>query len=102
MNKLIWAPALCLALGAAGVVRAAPQVEADPNQNYVVTPEVGPWMICAAYFTGPSAPALAHQLVLQLRSQHNTRAYVFNYADAGRQNPQAIRAQQRQALPFGA
>ena len=33
MNKLIWAPALCLALGTAGVVRADPPVDADPNRT---------------------------------------------------------------------
>ena len=81
MNKLMWAPALCLALAAAGAARAAPPVDADPNRDYPVTPEAGPWMICAAYFTGPTAPDLAKQMVQQIRSRYNLPAYVFNYAD---------------------
>jgi hypothetical protein len=100
MNKVIWAPALCLALGAAGVVHAAPQVEADPNQNYVVTPETGPWMICAAYFTGPSAPDLARQLVLQIRSGHNKPAYVFDYAEEERKKQRELVEQHERNLPF--
>lgn len=90
MNRLIWAPALCLALGAAGVVRAAPRVDADPNHDYPVTPEVGPWMVCAAYFTGPAAPDLARQMVLQIRGVHNLPAYVFNYADDERKKQKAV------------
>ncbi|HBI43632.1 MAG TPA: hypothetical protein DDY78_12400 [Planctomycetales bacterium] len=90
MNRLIWAPALCLALVAAGIVRAAPQIDADPNREYPVTPEAGPWMICAAHFNGVSAPQLAHQLVLLIRSQHNTPAYVFNYADEERKKQKAV------------
>ena len=102
MNKLIWAPALCLALGAAGVVRAAPQVEADPGRDYAVAPEQGPWMVCVAYFTGPSAPDLARQLVLQVRARYNTPAYVFNYADEERKKQKEIVERQQAALPFDA
>jgi hypothetical protein len=103
MTKWMWAPAVCLALGAAGAVRAAlPPVDADPNQAYAVTPDAGPWMICAAYFTGPAAPDLAHQMVLQIRSRYNRHAYVFNYADEERKREQALIDQQHQALPFDA
>ena len=102
MNRLIWAPALCLALGAAGVVRAAPQVEADPNRDYPITPEAGPWMICAAYFTGPSAPDLARQMVYLIRSKYNKSAYVFNNAEEERKKEQELIDQQRRALPFDA
>jgi hypothetical protein len=102
MNRLIWAPALCLALGAAGVVRAAPQVEADPSRDYPVSPEAGPWVICASYFTGPSAPDLARQMVYLIRSKYNTNAYVFNYADEERKRQQEILDRQRPALPADA
>jgi hypothetical protein len=100
MNKLIWAPALCVALATVGAGRAAAPVEADPNQDYVVTPELGPWMVCVAYFTGPAAPDLARQLVLQIRTQHNTRAYVFNYADEERKKQKEAIERQQPALPF--
>ena len=100
MNRLIWAPALCLVLAAAGIVRAAPQVEADPNREYPVTPEAGPWMICTAHFNGPAAPQLAHQMVLLIRSnrQMPMPAYVFNYADEERRKQQALLDQQAPAF----
>lgn len=98
MNKLIWAPALCLALGAAGAVRAAPPVDADPNRDYPITPEAGPWMICAAYFTGPAAPDLARQTVLQIRNRYHLPAYVFNYADEERKKQQEVL--EKQWAPF--
>ena len=98
MNKLIWAPALCLALGAAGAVRAAPSVDADPNRDYPITPEAGPWMICAAYFTGPAAPDLARQTVLEIRSRYHLPAYVFNYADEERKKQQEVL--EKQWAPF--
>ena len=102
MNKLIWAPALCLALGAAGVVGAAPRVDADPGRDYAVSPDAGPWMICAAYFNGPSAPDLARQMALQIRGRYNAPAWVFNYAEEERKKAQELIDQQRQALPFDA
>jgi hypothetical protein len=98
MNRLIWAPALCLTLAAAGIVHAAPhaaaQVDADPNREYPVTPDAGPWMICAAHFNGPAAPQLAHQMVLLIRSHYNMPAYVFNYADEERKKQKALLDQQ--------
>ena len=102
MNKRIWAPALCLALAAAGMVRAAPPADADAGQDYSVTPEAGPWMISAAYFTGPSAPDLARQLAVQIRSRYHAPAWVFNYAEEERKKAQELIDQQRQALPFDA
>jgi hypothetical protein len=102
MNRLIWAPALCLALAATVVVRSAPapRVDADPNQAYPVTPEVGPWMICAAHFNGVSAPQLAHQMVMLIRTnrQMPLPAYVFNYADEERRKQRAILDQQAPAF----
>jgi hypothetical protein len=100
MNRLIWAPALCLALTAAGLVCAAPapQVEADANREYPVGPEAGPWMICAAHFNGPTAPQLAHQMVLLIRTQYHMPAYVFNYADEERKKQRALLEQQAPAF----
>jgi hypothetical protein len=71
--------AVGLALGVVGRGRAAPpRVEADPNQNYPVTPAAGPWMISAAAFSSPEAPQLAKQLVYLLRSRYNLPAYVYS------------------------
>ncbi len=100
MNKVIWAPALCLALGAAGVACADPPAAAGPD--YGVTPDAGPWMICACYFSGPAAPDLAHQMVTQIRTRYNTPAYLFDFAEEERKKEQELLDQQRQALPFDA
>ncbi|HVS37996.1 MAG TPA: hypothetical protein VMS17_20720 [Gemmataceae bacterium] len=99
MFKRIWAPALCLALGAVGLLRADPPVTADPNQTYAVTPDLGPWMICATYFSGPTAPELARQMALQIRTQHNAPAYVFDYAEQERQREQELLAQMHRDMP---
>jgi hypothetical protein len=53
--------------------------EADPQKEYNVTPEVGPWMICAASYMGDTAPKMAHDLVLELRRDpYDLPAFVFN------------------------
>jgi hypothetical protein len=54
------------------------RVEADPQKNYQVTPDVGPWLICAKSYMGEMAPQFAHDLVLELRSRYDLPAYVFN------------------------
>ena len=41
-------------------------VEADPDKEYVLTPEAGPYAICVKGYTGSKAASLAHQLVLHL------------------------------------
>jgi hypothetical protein len=51
----------------------------DPTREYVVTPAQGPWMICVTYYTGPDAPAMAVQLVQELRNNYKLPAYIFNY-----------------------
>ncbi len=103
MNKLIWAPALCLALGAAGMVRAAPPADADPGQDYSVTPEAGPWMISAAYFTGPSAPDLARQTGgADPQPLPRCRPTSSITPKRRRKKQQELLDQQRQALPFDA
>jgi hypothetical protein len=53
--------------------------EADPQKEYNVTPEVGPWMICAASYMGDTAPKMAHDLVLELRRDpYDLPAFVYN------------------------
>jgi len=70
----------------AGLVWA---IDADPSKDYVITPEAGPWMICAASYTGPEAASKAHDLVLDLRRHYNLPAYVFNRSDKERREQQA-------------
>jgi hypothetical protein len=54
--------------------------DADPQKEYNVTPEVGPWMICAASYMGDTAPKMAHDLVLELRRDpYDLPAFVFNH-----------------------
>jgi hypothetical protein len=61
------------------------QVEADPNKEYAVVPEVGPWMIYATHFVGPEASQLAHEMVLEIRSRYNLPAWVYNRSEEERQ-----------------
>ena len=78
MKKYLFALAGILALLAAPAAGRAARVEADPNKEYPVTPEVGPFVICVKGYTGPRAHELARQLVLHLR-QNGWNAYVFDY-----------------------
>ena len=53
------------------------RVEADPNKEYALTINNGPWMIMVASFAGPSAESEAAQLVLELRKRFRIPAYVY-------------------------
>src|SRR5262245_14606949 len=90
MRRMLQRLAVVLALAGAAcpAVGAPPRVEAMPDRDYPVTPQAGPWLICAASYTGPEAPELARQLVLWIRTQHNMPAYVFNHADEERRKQQ--------------
>jgi hypothetical protein len=70
--------AVAMLLAVVGMLPAAPRVDADPNKDYRITPEVGPFVICAASYTGPNARTLASQLVLYLRQRDNLPAYYFD------------------------
>ncbi|TWT30803.1 hypothetical protein [Blastopirellula retiformator] len=52
-------------------------VDADVNEEYKLTDSNGPWMIMATSFSGPGAAQDAHNLVLELRKDHNMEAYVY-------------------------
>jgi len=81
MKRMLCALAGGLALWAAvSRLAAAPRVEADPNRDYAITAEAGPWMIMAASYTGPTAVRLAHELVYQIRRRDNLPAYFFDYS----------------------
>jgi hypothetical protein len=76
--------------------------EADPNKDYPVSPEVGPWMICAASYVGEQAPKMARDLVIELRRDYDLPAFVYNRGDIERQKMQEEmdnkRRQQEEAL----
>jgi hypothetical protein len=68
-----------------------------PATLFPVTPEAGEWMICAAHYSGPDAPELARQVVLDLRDTHGLPAYVFNHAarERGKQEEEYRKLQER-------
>lgn len=54
------------------------RVEADPNKDYKLTENQGPWMIMAASFSGDGADQQARDLVLELRKKHKINAYIYD------------------------
>ncbi len=62
----------------------AKKVEADPNKEYRLRSDHGPWMIMAATFSAAeeaemsAAEAQARELVLELRREHNLPAYIYH------------------------
>lgn len=52
-------------------------VECDPNKNYTVSEDNGPWMIMACSFSGEGADEQAKELVLELRKKYKLPAYVY-------------------------
>src|SRR5437870_6644752 len=82
MKRLLFAWAGLASLVMASAAQA--RVEADPNKDYKVTPDVGPWMICATCYEGELATQLGHEMVLELRSRFDLPAYVMNKGEAER------------------
>ena len=77
MKRFLFALAGVLAfLGRPAAAHA--RVEADPNKEYPITPEAGPYVICVKAYIGGSAHEMANRLTLHLR-QNNWPAYVFDY-----------------------
>jgi hypothetical protein len=84
--------------GWVALVRGA-SVEADPNKEYLLGSDDGPWMICISSYRGDEDhqdPALrpkemARRLVLELRRDYNLEAFMFNRSEE-------LRRQQQQAL----
>jgi hypothetical protein len=83
MKRLLFALAGVAGLGLASIGYGG--VEADPNKDYAITPDAGPWLICVAPFVGPQAPQLAHELVLEIRSRYHLPAFVLNKGEQERQ-----------------
>jgi hypothetical protein len=51
----------------------------EPNQDIVVTPEVGDWMICVMTYEGSERHKMARKFVAELRSTNRLPAYIFNH-----------------------
>jgi hypothetical protein len=88
-----WAVMIAI-VGLSGVSYAAPpwkklipfkKVAADPNTDYWINEDHGPWMIMATSFAGPGAEQQARSLVMELRSKFNLPAYMhkrhFDYTE---------------------
>jgi len=62
------------------------RVDADPDKDYRVSEENGPWMIMACPFSGEGAEQEARELVLELRTRYKLEAYIhpveFKLGDA--------------------
>ena len=53
------------------------QVEANPQADYTLTQEHGPWLVLASTFSGAQGEAEARSLVLELRRDHNLTAFYY-------------------------
>lgn len=53
------------------------QVEADPDKDYQLGDEHGPWLIMAITFSGDESEEQADELVHELRSKYKLRAYRY-------------------------
>jgi hypothetical protein len=100
MRRLLWllplgAACVLSARQAAGQLPAGVQVAGSkaaagavvPNP-YPLVPEAGPWLICAAHYSGPDAPELARQVVVILRNKHRMNAWIMNYGAEERRKQQ--------------
>jgi hypothetical protein len=87
MKRLLFALAGLAALILAGPGFAA--VDADPNKDYTLTAEAGPWLIYATCYVGPKAWESAHDMCLEIRKHYNLPAYVLNRGDKERKQQQA-------------
>jgi hypothetical protein len=75
-----------LVLAASGAALAAPpwaslipfkKIEANPQANYELTEQHGPWLIMCTSFAGPTAEQQAHDLVLELRQKFKLEAFSY-------------------------
>ncbi|HEY1379707.1 MAG TPA: hypothetical protein VGF55_23085 [Gemmataceae bacterium] len=50
----------------------------DGASALTVTPQAGPWLICAASYSGPPSRGQAEELANEIRGRYHLPAYVFN------------------------
>ena len=84
-TRLAFVLCLVVAGGWSAVGDAAPpwanllslkRVDADPDKDYSLHEDNGPWMIVACPFSGPGAEEQARHLVLELRKRYKLEAYL--------------------------
>jgi len=78
------------------------RVEADPNKDYWLSEDNGPWMIMACSFTGDQAEQQARELVLELRKRYKLAAYMyektFDLKSENSKSPRRYRYQQGERI----
>jgi hypothetical protein len=78
---------------------ALARVEADPNKEYVVTPEAGAWMILATTYVGPQAHQLAREMVLEIRNRFDLPAFMIDRGAEERRKQQQELEEFRKQFP---
>jgi len=56
----------------------ARKVDADPNKDYQLSKENGPWLVMACTFSGEKAYEQARDLALELRREYKLPAYLYS------------------------
>src|ERR1051326_2536146 len=87
------------ALALIGTLSAAPQVDADPQKSYPLSPQAGPWVIMAACYAGDDAQSLGRQTVLWLRAKKNLPAYLFDKSKQEREKQEREIAEEKRKNP---
>ncbi len=88
IRKILIPVLLLVAVLGIGSAQAAPpkilslfgggkKVEANPNVEYLLADTDGPWLVQVTAFSGPNARQQANNLVFELRSKYNYKAYVY-------------------------
>jgi hypothetical protein len=95
---LIWVSGVLISAALTGPSPA----QTEPAPDYAVTPEIGPWMICVASFTGDEAARMARDMASEVRSRYHLPAYIFNRGAELRQQQleeqKRLREQQEEQL----
>jgi hypothetical protein len=73
--------------------------ERTPPNPSPLPAEAGPWLICAAHFTGFEGADLAKHLVEELRNKHHLRAWIYNRADEERRKQDEEWEQYKKRFP---
>lgn len=58
-------------------IAPAQPVDCDPNKDYSITPQAGPWLVCMTNFTGETGEQTARDLILEMRRRYKLPAYLF-------------------------
>lgn len=76
------------------LAKIAPREGPDPNQDILVHPGLGQWMICLISYSGNESPAMARKMVVEMRSTYRLNAFIFNYGqEEKRREYERVRAE---------